>query len=365
LITQVRQIMVMKESAAPRPVHILKRGAYDAPGAVVTSDTPASIFPFPEGLPRNRLGLAKWMTDDRNPLTSRVAVNRFWSLFFGRGLVASVEDFGGQGESPSHPELLDWLARDFINQGWNVKQFCRQIVLSATYRQSSQPRDLQLLIDDPDNRLLGRGARYRLSAEQLRDNALAVSGLLVPRIGGPSVKPYQPAGLWEEAGTGKSYAQAKGEGLYRRSLYTFWRRTSPPPNMLTFDATGREVCTARRERTATPLQALVLLNDPQFLEAARVLAQKLLLQPQATTEQRIESAFRIVTSRRPSPSELSILQRLYREQKLHFDSQLEAAKEFLSIGETARDETLELADHAAMTVLVETLMNFDEAVTKR
>ena len=365
LITLVRQIMVMKELPEPRPTHVLKRGAYDAPGELVTADTPESILPLPAEFPRNRLGLAKWMTDDRNPLTSRVAVNRFWSLFFGRGLVASVEDFGGQGQTPSHPELLDWLARDFLDHGWNVKDFCKRIVLSATYRQSTVAADPKLYAEDPDNRLLGRGPRYRMAAEQLRDNALAVSGLLVPKIGGPSVMPYQPAGLWEEAGTGKSYQQSKGEGLYRRSMYTFWRRTSPPPSMLSFDATGREVCTARRERTATPLQALVLLNDPQFVEAARSLAEKLLKQPGDNLEARIQSAFRLLTSRAPTMKETDVLARLYREQKAHFDLVPNDAGELLSVGDSPYDERLNAADHAAMTILVKTLLNFDECVTKR
>ena len=252
-----------------------------------------------------------------------------------------------------------------MSHGWNLKRLCKQIVLSSTYGQSSIPRDPKLYADDPDNRLLGRGPRYRLSAEQLRDNALAASGLLVAKVGGPSVMPYQPAGLWEEAGTGKSYAQAKGEGLYRRSLYTFWRRTSPPPNMLTFDATGREVCTARRERTATPLQSLVLLNDPQFVEAARALAQKLMNQPDLSTEGRIPRAFRILTSRAPSQKEIEILSRLHSEQKRHFEAAPDDAKTLLAVGEFPRDERLDLSEHAALTVLVQTIMNFDESVMKR
>lgn len=365
LVTKVRQIMAMKELPQPRPTHILKRGAYDAPADLVSADTPGSILPFAAELPRNRLGLAKWMVDPRNPLPSRVAVNRFWSLFFGRGLVASLEDFGGQGQLPTHPELLDWLARDFMNHGWDVKRLCQEIVLSSTYRQSSQPRNPKLYTDDPENRLLGRGPRYRMSAEQIRDNALAVSGLLVAKQGGPSVMPYQPAGLWEEAGTGKSYSQSKGEGLYRRSLYTFWRRTSPPPSMLTFDATSRETCTARRERTATPLQSLVLLNDPQFTEAARVLAQKLLEQKEANLDARLRSAFRSLTSRSPTPRELEILNRLFQEQKTHFESVPESAREYLSIGDLPRNQELNAAEHAAMTVVVKSLLNFDECVTKR
>ena len=252
-----------------------------------------------------------------------------------------------------------------MNRGWDVKDLCRRIVLSSTYRQSSIPRDAKLYTDDPDNRLLGRGARYRLSAEQLRDNGLAVSGLLVPKLGGPSVMPYQPAGLWEEAGTGKSYQQATGEGLYRRSMYTFWRRTSPPPNMLTFDATGRETCTARRERTATPLQALVLLNDPQFVEAARVLAEKIIKAHGDDIDARIIAAFRTVTSRRPFDRELEISSQLYREQKTHFDAVPDQARDLLANGESKRDPALDAADHAAMTIVIETLMSFDECVMKR
>ncbi|WP_010582300.1 DUF1553 domain-containing protein [Schlesneria paludicola] len=365
LISKVRQIMVMHELPEPRPMHVLKRGAYDAPGEAVTADTPSTILPFAKELPRNRLGLARWMTDPKHPLTSRVAVNRFWGLFFGRGLVPSVEDFGGQGQLPSHPELLDWLARDFMNHDWDVKRLCKQIALSATYRQSSIPRDTKLDIDDPDNILLGRGSRYRLPAEQIRDNALAVSGLLVKKLGGPSVMPYQPAGLWEEAGTGKTYQQAKGEGLYRRSLYTFWRRTSPPPSMLTFDATGREVCTARRERTATPLQALVLLNDPQYVEAARVLAEKALKRHPGQVESQIRDVFRELTSRLPTPPELDVLIRLHAEQKRHFEMVPDDAKLFLSVGDSPRDEQLSLSDHAALSVIVETMLSFDECVTKR
>lgn len=364
-VSGVRQIMTMQELPQPRPTHLLKRGAYDSPAQLVTADTPKSILPFPEGAPRNRLGLAMWLTDDRNPLTSRVAVNRFWSYLLGRGLVASLADFGGQGLPPTHPELLDWLARDFMEHGWDVKRFCKQIVLSATYRQSSVPQNPRVYADDPDNVLLSRGPRYRLSAEQIRDNVLAVSGLLVSKSGGPSVMPYQPAGLWEESGTGKSYAQSKGEGLYRRSLYTFWRRTSPPPTMLTFDATSRETCTARRERTSTPLQSLVLLNDPQHVEAARVLAERLLHQSGNGIESRIKTAFRLLTSRGASDKEVEMLKRLYFDQKAHFDTASNDALLFLATGESTRDEKLNIAEHAALTVVVQTLMNFDECVTKR
>lgn len=364
LVTQVRQIMVLQESPEPRPTHVLRRGAYDSPLERVSPDTPAGIFPFPDEFPRNRLGLARWMVDDRNPLVSRVAVNRFWQMLFGRGLVPTSEDFGAQGQPPTHPELLDWLARHFMDSGWNVKELCRLIVLSATYRQSSMPQDAAQLETDPDNRLLARGPRYRLSAEQIRDNALAVSGLLAPRLGGPSVRPYQPAGLWEESGTGKSYVPSTGADLYRRSLYTFWRRTSPPPTMISFDATSREVCTARRERTATPLQALVLMNDPQFVEAARVLAEKLVRdEPDLTS--RLNTAFRLMTSRAARAPELALLLHLHQEQLDRFAHTPDDARALLSVGESPRVEQLDVADHAATAVVINLLMNYDECVTKR
>jgi hypothetical protein len=238
-------------------------------------------------------------------------------------------------------------------------------VLSSTYRQSTVPANLQTYHDDPENLLLARGSRYRLPAEQLRDNALAVSGLLVPKIGGPSVMPYQPVGLWEESGTGKSYKQSTGDGLYRRSMYTFWRRTSPPPSMLTFDATGREVCTARRERTATPLQSLVTLNDPQFVEASRVLAERLLKASSGDTSSRIRNAFRLLTSRLPTDRELKVLTILYEDQKRHFESAPDDAKQLLATGDAPRDEQLNSAEHAALTVVMNMLLNFDECAFKR
>lgn len=364
-VSRVRQIMVMRELAERRPTHVLKRGAYDAPGETVEAETPAQIFPMPQEFPRNRLGLAQWYVDERNPLVSRVCVNRFWLMFFGRGIVSTPEDFGSQGQLPSHPDLLDWLARDFMDSGWDVKQFCKMIVLSATYRQSSIPRDPKLYAEDPDNRLLARGPRYRLSAEQLRDNALFIGGLLVPKLGGPSVMPYQPAGLWEESGTGKTYQQSTGEGLYRRSMYSFWRRTSPPPSMVTFDATTREVCTARRERTATPLQALVLLNDPQFVESCRKLAERVLSDPNLSEEVRLRQVFRLTTSRQPSERELAILTKLLHEQREHFAARPEEAKAFLSVGESPRNESLDAADLAALSVTVNLMLNFDECVMKR
>ncbi len=284
---------------------------------------------------------------------------------FGRGLVATLEDFGSQGQPPTHPELLDWLARDFMNNQWNVKRLCKQIVLSATYRQSSIPADHQLLQDDPDNKLLARGPKHRLSAEQVRDAALYATGLLVSKIGGPSVMPYQPEGLWEEAGTGKSYHQSKGEGLYRRSLYTFWRRTAPPPSMLTFDATSRETCTARRELTSTPLQSLILLNDPQYVEASRVLSNGLIQRHGEKVADRWNEAFRRLISRPATDKEMEIVQSLYHAQLEYFSAHRDSAKQFVSVGDKPIDEKTDLVDLAATTVVVKTILNYDETVMKR
>ncbi len=364
LINDVREIMTMQELPQPRPTFLLKRGAYDAPGDRVQPDTPSSILAFPADQPRDRLGLARWMIDRQNPLTSRVVVNRIWRMHFGRGIVPSQEDFGSQGKLPTHPELLDWLAGWFMESGWDVKALHRLIVTSATYRQSSQA-SRESAERDPDNTMLARGPKHRLLAEQIRDGALAASGLLNRTLGGPSVKPYQPAGLWEQSGTGKTYTQDKGDKLYRRSLYTFWRRTAPPPAMLTFDATSREVCSAKRETTATPLQALVLMNDPQFVETARVLAEKLLRESPNDESARIHRAFRSLTGRAPDEKESAVLRQLLAEQKSFYVKDAEAAKKILSTGESKWDESLPLADCAATTMLVSAIMNFDEFVTQR
>ncbi len=364
LANGVQEIMVMKELPKARPAYLLKRGAYDAPADEVFPGTPERIFAMPKEYPKNRLGLAKWMTDARNPLTARVAVNRIWKLHFGRGLVSTVEDFGAQSQRPTHPELLDWLARHYMESGWDRKALHKLILMSTTYRQSSVP-SMEQMAKDPENLLLAHGPRHRLAAEQIRDAALAVSGLLNPTIGGQSVKPYQPAGLWEEAGTGKTYVQDKGEKLYRRSLYTFWRRTSPPPSMLSFDATSREICTAKRETTSTPLQALVLLNDPQFVEASRVLAEKLVKAEPQALDKRIVNSFRLLTGRVPDKEEVQILQGLFAEQKARFSKNTEAAQKLIKTGESKPDTTLEASDVAATTMLVSTLMNFDEFVMKR
>jgi hypothetical protein len=356
--------MVLRDMPAPRPVHVLRRGAYDAPLDRVDPGTPDRIFPFAADLPRNRKGLASWIASPRNPLTARVVVNRVWRTCFGRGLVATAENFGSQGQLPTHPELLDGLALDFVQSGWDLKRLFRQILTSSVFRQSSVP-SREALEKDPENRLLARGPRRRLEAELIRDSALAASGLLCRTIGGRSVKPYQPPGLWEEAGTGKSYAQDHGAALYRRSLYTFWRRTAPPPSLLTFDATSREVCTAKRETTTTPLQALVLLNDPQYVEAARVLAERLIREGPSAPAERIAQAFRIVEGRTPSAAESSILLDLYGEQRSLFARDPKAADEFRRAGEARIDETLNAVDAAATTVLVSALFNLDEFITLR
>ncbi|MBI1175845.1 DUF1553 domain-containing protein [bacterium] len=363
LVNDIPEIMVMKEMPVRRKTYLLKRGAYDAHGEEVQPDTPAAIFPFDPKLPRNRLGLAKWLTDRKNPLTARVAVNRVWKQDFGRGIVATPEDFGSQGAQPTHPALLDWLAGWFMDNGWDVKKLHKLIVTSRTYRQTSEVAP-DIVARDPNNDWLARGPRHRLTAEQIRDEALAASDLLVPKIGGPSVKPYQPAGLWEESGTGKSYEQDKGTGLYRRSLYTFWRRTAPPPTMLTFDATSREVCTARRETTTTPLQSLVLMNDPQFLEASRVLATSTLAQ-QSESDTAIQTGFEKLIGRQPSARELKTLQSLFAAERTDFTGQADAAKKVLSIGETTEPDCAQPAEAAALTLVFNTIMNFDDFVMER
>ena len=364
LIADVPEIMVMEEMPAPRPAYLLARGAYDAPGDIVARDTPRSLPPFPKGQPRNRLGLARWLTDRQHPLTARVVVNRIWRMHFGRGIVPTQEDFGSQGRLPTHPALLDWLAARFMDDGWDVKALHRLIVTSETFKQSSSA-SRESMQRDPDNLLLSRGPKVRLMAEQIRDGALAASGLLNRTIGGPSVKPYQPAGLWEQSGTGKTYTQDRGLKLYRRSLYTFWRRTSPPPAMMTFDAVSREVCTAKRDVTATPLQALVLLNDPQFIEAARVLAERLLRRFPDSEADRTRDAYRALIGRGPDETEARILARLFAEQRNLFARNIDDAARLLGVGDSAFDRTLPQAELAAMTTVVSAIMNLEEFVVVR
>jgi hypothetical protein len=355
-------VMVMEEMPVPRTAHVLIRGVYDRPGEKVNPAIPAILPPLPPGVPNNRLGFARWLVEPSNPLTSRVAVNRFWEMYFGTGLVKTLNDFGSQGEWPSHPALLDWLATEFIHTGWNVKAMQKLIVTSASYRQSSKVTP-ELLLRDPENRLLARGPRLRLPAEMIRDQVLEVSGLLVDKIGGPAVKPYQPAGLWKEI-LSADYPQDHGESLYRRSLYTFWRRTAPPPSMMNFDAAGRETCVVRRSRTNTPLQALDLMNDVTYLEAARMLAERMMREGGQGPGERIAFAFRLATARRPAPAESEVLVKGFH---YHLDKYLpdrQAALKYLSYGEHPRDEKLDPAELAAYTAIASLILNLDETITK-
>jgi len=353
--------MVMQETAR-RETFVLIRGEYDKPGEKVTAGVPACLSPMPKEVENNRLGFAKWLMDPSNPLTARVAVNRFWQMFFGTGLVETAEDFGAQGERPSHPELLDWLASELIRVGWDVKAIQKTIVMSATYRQSSKD-SLVKRKKDPQNRLLARGPRLRLPSEMIRDQALAISGLMVERLGGPSVMPYQPAGLWKEL-SGKVYNQDHGEKLYRRSLYTFWKRTVAPPTMMTFDAAGRETCVVRQTRTNTPLQALTLMNDVTFVEASRALAERLMIEGGPTPEERISFAYRLAMARPARPDELEILVGGFYDYRDQYQNDPQAAAELISAGESLSNEKLDPRELAAWTVVASLIMNLDEVITK-
>jgi hypothetical protein len=365
LVNSIAEVMVMQELPQPKPAFVLQRGAYDARGAAVTANTPAALPPFPPDFPRNRLGLARWLLDPEHPLLARVTVNRFWQIMFGRGLVETSDNFGMQGATPSHPELLDWLARRFIASGWNVKETLKTIAMSGAYRQSSKASP-ELLARDPQNHFLARGPARRLTAEMLRDQALATSGLLVEKIGGPSVKPYQPAGLWEEIAMGKpKYEQSKGEGLYRRSLYTFWKRTVPPPTMITFDAGERNVCAASRQSTSTPLQALAMLNDVQVVEAARFIGQRMLKEGGTLRDEQLRWVFRLVTSRDASDREIGVLAELFEEQREIYSIDCLGAEEIRAVGEAKAEDAIPPADLAAATVLAKALLNFDEALMRR
>lgn len=361
--------MVMAEMEKPRETYVLGRGDYRNRGEKVAPGVPAALPPLPPGAPANRLGLAQWLVDPSHPLTARVAVNRFWQMYFGTGLVKTAEDFGSQGEAPSHPELLDWLATEFIASGWNVKAMQRLIVTSATYRQSSRVTP-QLLELDPENRLLARGPRFRLKAELIRDNALAISGLLDTRIGGPSVFPYQPPGIWEDvaygdAFTAQTYTPSHGRDLYRRSMYTFWKRTAPPPSLATFDAPDREKCVARRARTNTPLQALVLLNDPTYVEAARALAARLIREGGRDAGRRIDLAFRLALAHPASPKQRQILRQLAGKELATYRGDPGAAAKLLRVGESECDKSLDAAELAAWTSVASVILNLDETITKQ
>lgn len=359
-------VMIMRDSAWHRPTHVLRRGAYDAPDQLVAAGTPEAILPFDSlRWPQNRLGLAQWVTDPRNPLPARVFVNRMWQQFFGRGLVKTTGDFGMQGELPSHPELLDWLALDFVAHGWNIKRLIKQIVTSATYCQSSNVNQSHL-DKDPENIYLARAPRMRLPAELVRDAVLASSGLLVPEIGGPSVKPYQPKGIWEVATSGRGltrYIQDHGPDLYRRGMYNFIKRTVPPPAMLIFDGSSRDQCEVSRLRTSTPLQSLVMMNDPQVLEAARVLAERL-MKMELPVAEKIELAFRKIMCRDPQPAELNLLTSYLRSETMVFEKDLRRAATVIAVGEYPHEKIENQAELAALIEVIMTIYNLDEAITR-
>ncbi len=399
LESEFSTLMIMQETPEPRPAYVLRRGAYDQPMEKVDRALPAALMQYAEGQqeevsPNNRHGFARWLVGKENPLTARVQVNRFWQMLFGTGLVKTVEDFGSQGELPTHPELLDWLALSFSTgsygtgsgsdlvrpakskqlttargtdpAAWDVKALLKLMVMSATYRQSSKASP-DLLQRDPGNRLLARGPRLRLSAEMIRDQALAASGLLVEKLGGPSVKPYQPDGLWKDMTFSNMtfYDQAKGQDLWRRSLYTFWKRTVLNPAMLNFDASAREFCTVRETRTNTPLQALNLMNDVTFIEAARMLAERAMIECPTDERERLKLMFRFVLGRLPADSELAVLLKSFHAQLAHFRSEPEEAKGLLAIGERRNDTKLDSAELAAYAMTASLILNLDEAITRQ
>ena len=360
-------LMVMEEMTEPRQAHILNRGAYDQPTEAVFPNTPESVLVFDENLPKNRKGLADWLFDEKNPLTARVAVNRLWQLFFGTGIVSSSDDFGNQGALPTHPELLDFLAVKFREDNWDEKAMIKYIISSATYQQSAK-MDAEIRELDPENELIARASRLRLSAEMIRDHALKISGLMSNEIGGPSAKPYQPEGLWAETiggggGSLAKYVEDKDYKLYRRSLYTFWKRTVPPPSMMTFDATTRDLCTVKRQRTSTPLQALVLLNDPQIIEATRVVAQNALAKVESM-EARIEQIFRLATSRKPSSAEVESLKSYLLEELAYFEATPEKAEDYLNIGAYQMDYETSKPEMAAYAMLASAIFNLDESISR-
>jgi hypothetical protein len=397
VLTQKHPTMVMDLAEKPRDTFILRRGDYSQPTEKVSVATPAVLPPPPDGAPPNRLGLAQWATMREHPLTSRVAVNRIWQMLFGAGLVRTPADFGAQGEYPTHPALLDWLAVDFIEHGWDTKRLIKQIVMSSTYRQSSSvdgthklaqasgatgsasatsgatvdtSSSADLLALDPDNRLLARGPRFRLPAEFIRDSALKISGLLVDRLGGPSVNPYTPGDLWREIShygstpaTAQTFVQDHGEKLYRRSLYTYWKRTVPPPNMVAFDAPNRETCIVARPSTTTPLQALVLLNDVQFVEASRAFAERIIAHSHDDAD-RLRWAFSETTSRPPTDDELAVLSRALQRERAHYAADEAAAQKYLANGESPRNENIPIAEHAAWSQLAALLLNLSETILR-
>ncbi|MFY0652898.1 MAG: DUF1553 domain-containing protein [Cyclobacteriaceae bacterium] len=368
LIDPIHEVMVMEEMSPPRTTRILERGLYTALGEVVYPMTPEALPAFSDDLPKNRLGLAQWLFSDEHPLTARVAVNRYWQMIFGRGIVETTHDFGTQGALPSHPELLDWLAVEFRKSKWDIRALLTMMVSSETYKQSAEATE-EHIENDPKNIFLARGSSYRLQAEMVRDNALAASGLLSRTIGGESVKPYQPKGLWKDknefSGYLTTYIPDSGDSLYRRSMYTFIRRTSPHPAMLAFDAPDRSVCTVKRESTNTPMQALVLMNDPQFVEASRVLAERMQKEGGKNIESRLQYAFRLLCSRKASDKELELMKKQYDTAFSKYQKEPSAAEAFLQIGEYPFSTTLDKIETAALAMVVNMMMNFDEAYMKR
>ncbi len=360
-------VMVMNEMENIRPSFILNRGVYDQPTTQVYPNTPKSILPFPSEYPQNRLGLAKWLFHKDNPLTARVAVNRFWQRMFGNGLVASSFDFGNQGSLPTHPELLDFLAIKFREEGWDTRKILKYIALSATYQQSTEvTQELQEM--DPENRLLARAPRLRLTAEVIRDQALKISGLLNREVGGPSVKPYQPAGIWEATtggggGSTATYVTSTGKDLYRKSLYTFWKRTVPPPSMMTFDAASRDLCTVKRQETNTPLQALVLLNDPQLIEASRLLA-KTAMDTHMEKIDQISFIFKQATSRDPDEEELQMLGNYYSSMLEKVKNEDIGAEDYLSIGAYEIKGEYSKYKLAALALTAHSILNLDETISR-
>ncbi len=366
LLKPLTTVMIMSDQKKPRDTFVLARGSYDSPTEKkVQPGTPPVLPPMTKGFPANRLGMAQWLFQDNHPLTARVAVNRYWQMLFGAGFVSTPEDFGSQGEFPTHPELLDWLAVDFRKSGWDVKKMIKQIVMSATYRQSSQISK-ELFEIDPENKLLARGARFRLQSEFIRDNALALGNLLVNKKGGPGVKTYQPPGLWKEVGLGGKplFVQDHGEKLYRRSLYTYWKRSAPPPNMQIFDAPTREKCSVRRPRTNTPLQALVVLNDVQFVEASRNFAQRIISDGGKNKKDRAIYAFELATSRKPTKFELNVILEVLEHAQKRYLNDPKAAKKLISIGESQGTVKLDAAEHATWTVVANMILNLDETLTR-
>ena len=363
LVESFPTVMVMEEMNPPRQTFVLNRGAYDAPGETVSAGLPGMLPPMPVGQPNNRLGLARWLVERSNPLTARVTVNRFWQMLFGQGLVRTLENFGLQGDWPTHSKLLDWLATEFMESNWDVKGILKTIVMSATYRQSSRAPAISLE-RDPENLLLTRGPRIRLPAEAIRDQALAAGGLLNRTIGGPSVRPYQPDGLWREVSNAGTYEHDAGPALYRRSLYTHWKRTIGPPAMLTFDAAARETCVVTKSRTNTPLQALNLMNDVTYSEISRIMAERMIKEGGDHASDRVSFGFRLATARFPRPEEVEILSNSFQRYRERYLSRPQDAQLYLDHGEYPRDKMLDVSELAAYTAVASLILNLDETITK-